>query len=130
MIEVTRLNGAQMLVNSDLIKIVESSPDTMLTLIHGEKIIVRESSAEVSEKILAYRSRLLAAIAERFSKQPEIVRIAALTSLSPEAGVPLGGSGASAPVNNLSFGTHGGPSVVRSRTASRIKLEPNGKSGN
>ena len=47
MIEVTRLNGMPMLVNSDLIKIVESSPDTMLTLIHGEKLIVRESAAEL-----------------------------------------------------------------------------------
>ena len=43
MIEVTRLNGNSMMINSDLIKIAEASPDTMLTLIHGEKLIVRDS---------------------------------------------------------------------------------------
>ena len=41
MIEVTRLNGSTMVLNSDLIKTAEASPDTMLTLINGEKLIVR-----------------------------------------------------------------------------------------
>ena len=40
MIELTRLNGSVMVLNSDLIKIAESSPDTMLTLITGENTIV------------------------------------------------------------------------------------------
>ncbi len=56
MIELTRLNGRPMVVNSDLIKTAEASPDTMLTLINGEKLIVREGIAEVVEKILAYRA--------------------------------------------------------------------------
>ena len=42
MIELTRLNGNPMVLNSDLIKTAEASPDTMLTLINGEKLIVRE----------------------------------------------------------------------------------------
>ena len=42
MIELTRLNGTPMVLNSDLIKTAEASPDTMLTLINGEKLIVRE----------------------------------------------------------------------------------------
>ena len=42
MIELTRLNGNPMVLNSDLIKTAEASPDTMLTLITGEKLIVRE----------------------------------------------------------------------------------------
>jgi uncharacterized protein YlzI (FlbEa/FlbD family) len=63
MIEVTRLNGTPMILNSDLIKIAESSPDTMLTLIQGEKLIVRESCAEIVEKVLAYRAQLLAEVA-------------------------------------------------------------------
>ena len=60
MIELTRLNGQAMVVNSDLIKYVESSPDTMLTLIHGEKIVVSEPCAEVVRRVSAYRSILLA----------------------------------------------------------------------
>jgi len=130
MIEVTRLNGAQMIVNSDLIKIVESSPDTMLTLIHGEKIIVRESCAEVADKVLAYRSRLLATVADRLAKQPELIRIAALTSINPEAATPLVATTNNTPSSALGFGTHGVPSMVRGRNASRIKLEPNGRREN
>jgi flagellar protein FlbD len=59
MIELTRLNGQAMVVNSDLIKYVESSPDTMLTLFNGEKIVVSEPCEEVVRRISAYRSMLL-----------------------------------------------------------------------
>ncbi len=59
MIELTRLNGQPMIVNSDLIKYVESSPDTMLTLIHGEKLVVSEPCEEVARRITAYRAALL-----------------------------------------------------------------------
>ena len=43
MIQLTRLNGNPIALNSDLIKFVENAPDTVITLINGEKIIVRES---------------------------------------------------------------------------------------
>ena len=86
MIEVTRLNGMPMLVNSDLIKIAESSPDTMLTLIHGEKLIVRESCAEILQKVLAYRAQLLAAVATRTGNAGDLHRVVAMTSLNPNAG--------------------------------------------
>lgn len=59
MIPLTRLNGQAMVVNSDLIKYVESSPDTMLTLIHGEKIVVSEPCGEVVRRVTAYRSMLI-----------------------------------------------------------------------
>jgi flagellar protein FlbD len=81
MIELTRLNGNPMVLNSDLIKIAEASPDTMLTLINGEKIIVREETAEVVERVLAYRARLLAQVAKRLPNYGELQRAAALTSL-------------------------------------------------
>jgi len=60
MIELTRLNGNPFIVNSDLVKWVEAAPDTMLTLIHGEKVVVRESPAEVRQKIARLRADLLA----------------------------------------------------------------------
>jgi len=59
MIELTRLNGTRFALNCDLIKIVEASPDTMLTLINGEKLIVREGLEDVQERIVAYKARLL-----------------------------------------------------------------------
>jgi flagellar protein FlbD len=85
MIEVTRLNGNPMMVNSDLIKLAEASPDTMLTLIHGEKLIVRETCDEIAEKIMAYRSELLAAVAARVKSPADLHRVVALSSLSPDS---------------------------------------------
>ena len=41
MIRLTRLNNQPLVINSDLIKFVENAPDTVLTLVNGEKIIVR-----------------------------------------------------------------------------------------
>jgi flagellar protein FlbD len=86
MIEVTRLNGTPMIVNSDLIKIAESSPDTMLTLIHGEKLIVRESCEQIVDRILQYRARLLSAVAARTGPAADLHKVVAIASLNPEAG--------------------------------------------
>ena len=43
MIEVTRLNGKGLTINSDLIEMIEETPDTVITLTTGKKIIVKES---------------------------------------------------------------------------------------
>jgi flagellar protein FlbD len=80
MIELTRLNGRTMMLNSDLIKTAEASPDTMLTLINGEKLIVREEIREVVERILAYRARLLAVVAQRM-QAGDLGRAAALAGI-------------------------------------------------
>ena len=82
MIELTRLNGKPMVVNSDLIKTAEASPDTMLTLINGEKLIVREELDEVVERILAYRARLLAIVVRRLPHYRDLERVAALAGLN------------------------------------------------
>jgi flagellar protein FlbD len=81
MIELTRLNGSPMLLNSDLIKTAEASPDTMLTLINGEKLIVREEPAEVVERVLTYRARLLAMVARRLPSLSDLQLVASLSSL-------------------------------------------------
>lgn len=59
MIELTRLNGEKMVINSDLIRYAESSPDTVITLVTGDKIVVAESTAELIERVTEFRSRLL-----------------------------------------------------------------------
>jgi flagellar protein FlbD len=81
MIELTRLNGKPMVLNSDLIKTAEASPDTMLTLINGEKLIVRETLGEVVDQTLAYRAKLLAAIARSLPVVENLMRAASITSL-------------------------------------------------
>src|SRR5271169_3453656 len=83
MIELTRLNGNTMVVNSDLIKTAEASPDTMLTLINGEKLIVREEIGEVVERVVAYRARLLATVARRLGPAADLAPAVSLTSLDP-----------------------------------------------
>jgi flagellar protein FlbD len=60
LIELTRLNGTHLALNSDLIQSMESSPDTTLTLINGEKLVVRESSEQIVDLALHYRARLIA----------------------------------------------------------------------
>jgi flagellar protein FlbD len=59
MIELTRLNGSPLVVNCDLIKYSESAPDTVLTLITGEKLIVREPRNEVQRLTLEYRAAVI-----------------------------------------------------------------------
>jgi flagellar protein FlbD len=61
MIHLTRLNGNPLVVNSDLIKYAEASPDTVLTLVNGEKIVVLESCHDVVSRTVAYRARVYAA---------------------------------------------------------------------
>ena len=60
MIRLTRLNKQPIGVNSDLIKFVENSPDTLITLITGEKILVRESYDEIVELMVCFRQRVRA----------------------------------------------------------------------
>jgi flagellar protein FlbD len=81
MIELTRLNGKPMVLNSDLIKTAEASPDTMLTLINGEKLIVREELGEIVKRTLAYRAHLLAVIAGHLPAFENLLRVASMTSL-------------------------------------------------
>jgi flagellar protein FlbD len=81
MIQLTRLNGIAIVLNSDLIKTAEASPDTMLTLINGEKLIVREPCEEVTERVLAYRARLLSAVVRRLPSYDNLQRVVSITSL-------------------------------------------------
>jgi flagellar protein FlbD len=59
MIKVTRLNGQEIVVNADLIEYLESSPDTIIALTTGKKIMVKESVDEVIERIIEYRRKCI-----------------------------------------------------------------------
>ena len=60
MILLRRLNGTQLGVNADLIERVETSTDTVLTLVDGTKYIVQESMPEIIDLITTYRATLVA----------------------------------------------------------------------
>ena len=64
MIELTRLNNASLILNSDRITFVEQAPDTVITLVTGEKIIVRENSSEVIARVIEFRRSVVAASAQ------------------------------------------------------------------
>lgn len=59
MIQLTRLNNQRLSLNADLIKYVEQAPDTVLTLVTGEKLVVKESAEEVIRRVIAFRRMLL-----------------------------------------------------------------------
>jgi flagellar protein FlbD len=59
MIQLTRLNNSRLAINSDLIKFVEAAPDTVLTLMTGEKVVVREAVDEVIARVREFRRSIL-----------------------------------------------------------------------
>ncbi len=58
MISVTRLHGEPLVINAELIEFVEAAPDTIISLTTGRKILVRDRSDEVIDKVIAYRRRI------------------------------------------------------------------------
>lgn len=59
MIQLTRLNRHTLWVNSDLLKFVENTPDTVITLTGGEKIVVLEDVQTIVDRVIEFRRRLL-----------------------------------------------------------------------
>ena len=55
MIEVTKINGKNIIINADLIEFIESTPDTIITTTTGKKIIVNDSVRDVIVKVINYR---------------------------------------------------------------------------
>ena len=55
MIKLTRLGGEEFVLNAELIRYVETRPDTYVTLTLGERLVVRESMEEVLRRALDYQ---------------------------------------------------------------------------
>jgi len=64
MIQLTRLNHVPLVLNSDLIEHVEVTPDTVVTLTTGQKIVVLESAEEVVERIIRFRRSIISGAGE------------------------------------------------------------------
>jgi flagellar protein FlbD len=65
MIEVTRINHVPLVLNSDLIEHVETTPDTVISLTTGHKFVVLESADEVVRRVVAFRRQILLPSLER-----------------------------------------------------------------
>ncbi len=58
MIKVTRLNGKEFYINTDLIEFIESTPDTVISMTTGRKVIVQEEIEEILNRIYEYKNRI------------------------------------------------------------------------
>jgi len=52
------MNNQPILLNNDLIETIEETPDTVITLTTGKKLIVKESVDEILERIVAFRVQI------------------------------------------------------------------------
>lgn len=60
MIELTKLDGVKFLLNEDYIETVEETPDSVIVLASGRKIIVKEGRQEIKNLVKSYRKDLYA----------------------------------------------------------------------
>lgn len=58
MIRLTRLNKSNFVLNCELIELMESTPDTVITLVNGKKYVVAESIDEVVDKVIQYKGNI------------------------------------------------------------------------
>jgi flagellar protein FlbD len=56
MIRLTRLNHVSIILNADLIEHIEVTPDTVISLTSGQKLVVLEKAEEVVDRVIEYRS--------------------------------------------------------------------------
>lgn len=55
MIKVTRLNGKELFINCEMIELLEETPDTVITLNTGTKLVVKEKAEEIKTAIIDYK---------------------------------------------------------------------------
>ncbi len=58
MIALTRLNNKRFVLNAEMIRYIESTPDTMITLTGGDKVMVRESLEDVVARAIDYARQI------------------------------------------------------------------------
>ncbi|MDR7252831.1 flagellar protein FlbD [Nocardioides sp. BE266] len=61
MILLTRLSGSAFVLNADLIERLDSTPDTVVTLVDGKKYVVAEDLLQVVEQVRSWRGSIIAA---------------------------------------------------------------------
>ncbi|AEF17356.1 MULTISPECIES: flagellar FlbD family protein [Thermoanaerobacterium] len=59
MISVTKLNGDEFIVNADMIEFIEETPDTVISLISGKKVVVKEKKGDIIRKVIEYKRKIM-----------------------------------------------------------------------
>ena len=70
-IVLTRLNGQEFVANAELVELVESTPDTIVSLTTGKKYMVKETVDDVVERIIQYRRQISPFFDPGVVKKPE-----------------------------------------------------------
>lgn len=68
MIQITRLNGKQIMINAELIESVEETPDTVITLTDGKKFVVKERAEEIKSMTVEYKKEVFADLCQIIAK--------------------------------------------------------------
>lgn len=63
MIRLNRLNRSEIVVNAEQIEYMEETPDLVITLMSGRKIVVSQSLSEVIDRIITYKARIISSAA-------------------------------------------------------------------
>jgi flagellar protein FlbD len=71
MIKLTRFDGSVVAVNAELVKFVEATPDTIVTLTSDQKLLVLETVDEVIEKVIEYKRFVYANQPQKICKSNE-----------------------------------------------------------
>jgi flagellar protein FlbD len=84
MIRLHRIRGEELYLNADLIESMEVTPDTMLTLIDGRKLVVADSPETVVDEIARFRARVLSAADDLRSTPTRPADVVHLVRTEPE----------------------------------------------
>jgi flagellar protein FlbD len=71
MIQLTKLNGVGIVVNPDLIEYIEETPDTVLTISNGDKVVVKDRMVDIIDKVVRYRRLISAMVLTECEKRPD-----------------------------------------------------------
>ena len=69
MIRITRVNGESFYVNCDLIQFIETTPDTIITLVNAKKLTVKEKPEQIIDAIVKFRCRIFPFVQEEQLKK-------------------------------------------------------------
>ena len=59
MIKLTGLNNKELILNAEQIEKLEAVPESLITLINGNKYLVHESTDEIINKVIEYKNKIL-----------------------------------------------------------------------
>jgi len=69
MILLTKINNARVVVNCDMMQSIEETPDTVITLGNGDKVVVKEKMADIIDKIVEFRRRVRQLVETEYKQQ-------------------------------------------------------------